>query len=398
MRRLKYTVILALFGCGDLWTPFAADNPANCMQNASLCGGTTYCASRSEQCESKLLRSGVALGRSPAALVVADFNKDTHLDVAVTEDVDGTGPGQVAVLLGDGAGGFGAPTRFAAGTRPLSIAAGHLDGDPNLDLAVANTSANAISVLLGQGNGTFAMATTSNAGDLAKQPVGIRIGQHLDDNNQRILYANQAGETLSVISSQFTKVREIPGMGGKFSAPHDPVAGNFGTSPFDLAVATATGIFTILPPMMAGGPVILHGPYALSGTDVPGAMAAADFHGDKYSDLAVTTGGDAIAILAGMGGGMLAAAVRYPAGKAVAVAAADLNRDGFMDLVTANGTEGISVLLNQGQGFAAPLHFAIGGNTTALALADLNHDGRPDILALDNNPVGRLIVLLNVGF
>ncbi|HEY6778658.1 MAG TPA: FG-GAP-like repeat-containing protein, partial [Thermoleophilaceae bacterium] len=50
----------------------------------------------------------------------------------------------------DGAGGFSAPTDFAAGDFPKSVAMGDLDGDGDLDLAVANFGSDDVSVLLNQ--------------------------------------------------------------------------------------------------------------------------------------------------------------------------------------------------------------------------------------------------------
>jgi hypothetical protein len=76
---------------------------------------------------------------------VADFNGDGKLDLAVANSGDNT----ITLLLGDGRGGFtpsmGSP--FAAGTQPASVAVGDFNGDGKLDLAVAN-SGGGVAVLL----------------------------------------------------------------------------------------------------------------------------------------------------------------------------------------------------------------------------------------------------------
>ena len=86
---------------------------------------------------------------------VGDFNNDGNPDwVAATPF--GSSPGRLWVHLGNGAGGFTAPSSFFnVGSNPAAIHAGFLDGDSNQDLVVAGSSSNAVSVLRGVGNGTF---------------------------------------------------------------------------------------------------------------------------------------------------------------------------------------------------------------------------------------------------
>src|SRR2546426_1197574 len=73
-------------------------------------------------------------------------------------------PGTVSVLLGNGDGTFLAAPTFAAGNYPSSVAVGDVNGDGRLDLAVANTRSNDVSVLLGNGDGTFQLARSFSAG------------------------------------------------------------------------------------------------------------------------------------------------------------------------------------------------------------------------------------------
>ena len=99
-------------------------------------------------------------GQSLISLALGDFNGDHTPDVAVGNEVGGPVPATVSVLLGDGAGGFGAPTDYAtAALYATSVAVGDLNGDATLDLVVGAPGAGAWSVLLGNGDGTFGTHT-----------------------------------------------------------------------------------------------------------------------------------------------------------------------------------------------------------------------------------------------
>ena len=82
-------------------------------------------------------------GLDPDSIAVGDFNGDGKQDLAVAI----LNSWNVSILLGDGAGHFGAPN-FGAGTNPFSIAIGDFNGDGKQDLAVANDGSNNVSILL----------------------------------------------------------------------------------------------------------------------------------------------------------------------------------------------------------------------------------------------------------
>lgn len=99
-----------------------------------------------------------AAGASPQRIVLADFNEDGALDVAVGA---GAAPFGVNVLLGDGLGGFGAPVRTTVPTVVRGLATGDFNEDGITDLAVATASDLSILVgtgTLGVGTGSFAAA------------------------------------------------------------------------------------------------------------------------------------------------------------------------------------------------------------------------------------------------
>ena len=100
------------------------------------------------------------LPNRPSSLAAGDFTGNGILSIAV-----GTSGG-VMVLLGNGNGTFQAPVFYAADPNSIvsSIVVSDLAGTGRLDLATANPATDTVSVLLGNGNGTFGPATNYTVG------------------------------------------------------------------------------------------------------------------------------------------------------------------------------------------------------------------------------------------
>src|SRR5258707_1225936 len=84
----------------------------------------------------------LGVGRVPVSVAVGDFNGDGVLDLAVVD----AGYNNVSVLLGNGDGSFQAARSFGAGSHPYFVAVGDFNGDGVLDLTVANSYSNNVSV------------------------------------------------------------------------------------------------------------------------------------------------------------------------------------------------------------------------------------------------------------
>ena len=113
-------------------------------------------------------------GESPAQVAAADLNGDDHIDLAVTNPIDGS----VSVLLNDGNGVFPSRTSYDARLVPQAVDVGDLDGDGDLDLAVANFGSSDVTVLLNRGDGSFVSAGPFPVID---GPLDLAIGDFDND-------------------------------------------------------------------------------------------------------------------------------------------------------------------------------------------------------------------------
>jgi hypothetical protein len=288
-----------------------------------------------------------ATGTFPNSVAVGDFNRDGTPDLAVADygDSQGNGGG-VSVLLGNGDGTFQAARAFAAGSVPRSVAVGDFNGDGKLDLAVANYvyPNGTVSVLLGNGDGTFQGARSFAAGDL---PESVAVGDFNRDGTPDLAVANN-GSTVSVL---------LGNGDGSFQAARNFAAGS---SPYSVAVG--------------------------------------DFNGDGTPDLAVANAGNVgtVSVLLGNGDGSFQAATSYAAGTVPeSVAVGDFNGDGLPDLAVA-GFGGVRDLLGNGDGtfLTSRVSYVAGSGTTSVAVGDFNGDGSAD-LAVANSASNDVSVLLN---
>ena len=123
-----------------------------------------------------------SLGMALVGITAADFNGDGKLDLAIADNNN-----TVWLLLGAGDGTFGTPQSIALTGTLVGIASGDFNGDKHADLAVANLNAASVYVLLGKGDGTFQPATSLAAG---RGAFAVTLGDFNSDGKLDIAVAN----------------------------------------------------------------------------------------------------------------------------------------------------------------------------------------------------------------
>jgi hypothetical protein len=354
----------------------------------------------------KLLAGG---GGFPCPLVAGDFNGDGKLDLATT-----TTSGDIAVLLGNGDGTFQAPKTFAVGSNPYALVTGDFNGDGKLDLAVADAGAfhfqqgsgpGDISLLLGNGDGTFQPSVAYAAG---LHPDDLVAGDFNGDGKLDLAVADGGvsfvnGIGVSVLRGNgdgtFQPAREY----ATGNNPSSLVAGDFrGDGRLDLAVTDSEGVQILL----GNGDGAFQPAQTVS--VLRGGLVAGDFSGDARLDLAVSfssgsVGGSAISVLLSNGDGTFTekeqpAAVGKPGAKPLSMVVADFNGDGRPDLATANWRRqpNISVLLGNGDGtFQPQVIYAVGSDPSEIVAGDFNSDGRIDLAVADSGSNAVSVLLGN---
>ncbi len=329
-------------------------------------------------------------GGLPQAVAVADFNGDSKPDLAVANNADGT----VSVLLGNGDGTFQSKLDQAAGTSPVALAAADLNGDGKQDLAVA--TATGVSVLIGKGDGTFDDAVSYGAGGAS----GVAIGD-LNGDGKLDLAAASASGNIAVFLGDGTGAFQPETDYAVGRSPSSVAIGDLNGDGIPDAAVTNAGsdTFSVL---LGNGDGTFQPETELGTPQHPASVAIGDLNHDGIADVVVGSGtltSGSVSVFVGKGEAAFADRVDYPAGLGTAsVALADVNGDGRPDVASANGVANtVSLLLGNGDGSLKPkVDFAAGTTPSSLAIADLNGDGEPDLAAV--NPValtGGASVLLN---
>ena len=254
------------------------------------------------------------------------------------------------------AAGFLPPQHYTVGKAPIAIVLADFNGDGKTDIATCNIKSHDVSILLGNGDGTFQASKTYRAApDTRTSTVDLVAGDFNEDGNLDLVVT--IGDSVQMMASL------LLGRGdGSFRVPQ----------------VFNTGAFA--------EPVV-----------------SADFNGDKHLDL-FFAGSEGSSVLLGNGDGTFQPPVIYSTGAAsriTGVALADFNGDGNLDVAVANEDDAsIGILLGQGDGTFAPVKtLQVATFPFYIAAADYNHDEKTDLaLSFASFPTGGAIdIYLNNG-
>ncbi|UBF30105.1 FG-GAP-like repeat-containing protein (plasmid) [Kovacikia minuta CCNUW1] len=358
----------------------------------------------------------------PVAISSGDVNGDNRLDFVVsskTYTLSGNqiivASQQVSVLLGQANAPFSIANTYTGG-EGVQTALGDVNGDGKLDLAMLASDSTSISLLTGQGDGSF----TALSGTPFSAPTGNLITSvflkdvngdgKLDLINTLTPGANNVavsfgqgnstlgaaqfyqltGATDRLLFGDFTTQAEDPSLPGKLDLliPTEGVSPNNG-----LLVNQGARTFVARPYADSRDFTVGNNPVVGSN---PTAIATGDINGDSIPDVVTANAGtNTVSVGLGNGDGTFATIPDYAVGSSPqGVALGDLNGDGKLDFVTANyGNGTVSIGLGDGKGFfAAASSIAVGANPTSVSLGDLNGDDKLELVLTTSNQVS---VLLN---
>jgi VCBS repeat protein/Big-like domain-containing protein len=340
------------------------------------------------------LQNSYATGTMPSDVETADLNADGHLDLVETDSADGT----LGVRLGNGDGSFQALQTYQVGANPQRLLLVDVDGDGILDAVTVNTGGDStsrngdgtVSVLLGNGDGTFRAARDFNAGP---NVVDVAAGDMDKDGKLDLVVANSVVNGVSILRGNGD---------GSFKAPvrffagtqiNALAVGDLGHSGF-LDVVTVGGTVAVLHNDHKGG---LTQPTVDTNTGLSRDLylgtgvriTLADIrHVNQLDALIADSSNSQLAVLTNFGGGLFrqTRSVFPTCGNPRSLALADLNADGNKDVVVACGSSGaVGVMLGNGQGGFLNTPYPAEITPRGVAIGDFNEDGQPDLAVVDGD-------------
>jgi hypothetical protein len=334
-------------------------------------------------------------GTGPFGVAVGEFNGDTRLDVAVTNNASG----DLSVGLGNGNGTFtratGSP--YIVGNSAEAVVVGDFTGNGLQDIAVADPADNRVVIFLGNGNGTFQIPFSVS---ISGAPISLAVADFRNNGFDDIVVGTQAGRLGVIFGTSgvfsFTSVATGTGAVTALATADFNNDGNL-----DIAAAreltSSTNVSIFLGNGSGGFTAASGSPIAMTATRAT-SMAVGDFESVGIQDLAIANFTDnTVTILPGNGDGTFGSALSVSVpGSPFSVATGDFNLDGQLDLVTANNATGnVTALLGNGDfTFQTAQNFSVDTGPLGLAVGDFNGDKEPDLVTA-NNGGNSISTLLN---
>ena len=269
---------------------------------------------------------------------------------------------------------------YKVGKNPTTVTPTDMNQDGFTDLVTTNMGSNTLSILLGNGDGTFRDQIELN---VCKEPRSLGIGLLNPDPFPDVILACSGADEVAILFGRADgKVQE----GARYPVHRTPIAIAIddlnGDQAPDFVVALRNDKIKIF--LGTGTGEFIHGAQYEYG-DTPTSVALADLDGDGKIDLAVTNGGpmsNAVSIWMGNGNGTFRPPTDYRTGKRpLGVSFADFNHDRVRDLLVINGVkDSFTTFLGIGNGTFQPGHDSGADAGPNFGLArDFNGDRRTDV-------------------
>lgn len=366
------------------------------LNNGSPAGATGLSLSPGSEADGSFsVRSSGAIGSQAYQIVRGMFNADAIPDLVITN----YGSGHVSVLIGNGNGTFAAAVNYPTGANPFGVAVGDLNGDGVMDLVTANGGNANLSVRLGNGDGTFG---TNAVFPVGSSPRRVVLGDFNGDNRLDAAVANEGSANASILAGNgdgtFAAQTTVAVGGSPVGIASgdvngdgrlDLVVANYGSDTISVLVGNGTGGFA---------PQVV---FPCHPSCDPYAVVLRDFDGDGRLDAATSNLSAAtVSLLRGNGDGTFGAPAAVSTGFSgnYHLQAGDLDGDAIVDLAVANYSNSrLIVVRGRGDGsFDAPAAYSLSGNPIAAEIGDFNQDGRADI-ATANHGNGTYSILTGNG-
>jgi hypothetical protein len=351
-------------------------------------------------------------GRGNGYPVVADFNGDGIYDIAASFNVGAfpTSSSHIAIFLGTGGGNFSSPAIYDPGDGCWTMGGFEttdLNGDGTLDLvrladgSTAKCFGNKFTVHLNDGSGVFSSRAFTTGGS----PTSVVFGDFNEDGKRDLAIYSRDHNAVHLHFGDgagfFSAGVPFPLPQGKGSHGELLSADLNGDGHMDLLLALNL-LNRVLALLGTGAGFFVPSPAAYS-IPAPHGLLSVDLNQDSMEDIAVVSNREGKLYIWGAGPDFLAPPVSYAAlppatnlwAGAVRIAAGDFDGDEYFDLAVFPGNAKTFVILRgDGRGhFAAPGRYSLGGSAGwRVRAADLDRDGRRDLVITGYDPPGVLFL------
>lgn len=313
---------------------------------------------------------------NPANVEMADINNDGNLDMILPNWSQTT----ISIMLGNGDGTFQAETTLG-GVYANSVAIDDFDGDGNLDIVAQTYTSTTLSVFRGRGDGTFEGARTYGIG---LNSSSVYAGDVDDDGDADILSMSLSTAYLEILLNDgrgvFTSSRSIAIDANAIDLAISDINQDGHT---DLVYGSGSLVTAAI--YYGQGNAVFSSPTNVTfGAGGNYSLEVGDFNEDGINDIVQGSNTQVRLALGNASGGFGTATKIADGSTVVNLRMEDMDRDGHLDLVWGNyGTNNVSILTGQGNGSFNAVQTLTRGSG-AVAVGDLNDDGVLDIVSRYN--------------